>query len=294
MENDKILKDKIYAKGTEIAIISKSKAEDYISITDIAKYVNSESPADVVKNWMRNRSTIEFLGLWEEMNNSNFKLVEFDQFKINSGSNSFVLSPRKWINSTNAIGIVSKSGRYGGTFAHKDIAFEFASWVSPEFKLYIIKDYQRLKENENSKLSLEWNVNRILSKVNYKIHTDAIKENLISNELTPAQIGIKYASEADILNVALFGKTAKDWRTQNPSLKGNIRDYATIEQLIVLVNLENMNAHLIEESVNPHQRLIDLNKIARAQLKSLLDNKGVRDLENITLKQLIKDDNVDK
>ena len=294
MDKGEILKDKIYAKGTEIAVISKGKSEDYISITDIAKYVNSESPADVVKNWMRNRSTIEFLGLWEEMNNSNFKLVEFDQFKIKSGSNSFVLSPQKWINSTNAIGIVSKSGRYGGTFAHKDIAFEFASWVSPEFKLYIIKDYQRLKEDENSKLSLEWNVNRILSKINYKIHTDAIKENLISNELTPAQIGIKYASEADILNVALFGKTAKDWRTQNPSLKGNIRDYATIEQLIVLVNLENMNAHLIEESVNPQQRLIELNKIARAQLKSLLDSKGVRDLENITQKQLIKGDNVDK
>jgi len=199
---------------------------------------------------MRNRSTIEFLGLWEKLNNPIFKPIEFERFKNEAGANAFVLSPQRWIEATNAIGIISKSGRYGGTYAHKDIAFEFASWVSPEFKFYIIKNYQRLKEDENSKLSLEWNVNRILSKLNYKIHTDAIKANLISNELTPSQIGITYANEADTLNVALFGKTAKVWRDESTDLKGNIRDYATIKQLIVMVNLENMNANMIEKGVS--------------------------------------------
>ncbi|MGH4119345.1 KilA-N domain-containing protein [Clostridium sp.] len=215
-------------------MVSKGNEDDYISLTDIAKYKNIDSPADIVKNWLRNRSTIKFLGLWEQMNNPDFKLVEFDQFKNEAGANVFVLSPQKWISTTNAIGIISKSGRYGGTFAHKDIAFEFASWVSPEFKLYIIKDYQRLKGDENSRLSLEWNVNRLLSKLNYKMHTDAIKENLISNDLTNKAISITYANEADVLNMALFGKTAKEWRNENLDLKGNIRDFATIEQLIVL------------------------------------------------------------
>ena len=274
----------INANGTNIAIITKKNADDYISLTDIAKYKNSDSPADVIKNWIRSRSTIEFLGLWERMNNPDFKLVEFDQFKNEAGANAFVLSPQKWISSTNAIGIISKSGRYGGTYAYKDIAFEFASWVSPEFKLYIIKDYQRLKEDKNSKLSLEWNVNRVLSKLNYKIHTDAINEKLISNELTGKQIAITYATEADVLNMALFGKTAKEWRNENPDLKGNIRDYASIEQLIVMVNLENMNANFIEQGIEQKQRLLELNKIARVQLKSLLDNKSVKRLKDINKK----------
>ncbi len=250
-------------------------------MTDIAKYKNEDSPGDVVKNWLRNRNTIEFLGLWEQFNNLNFKLVEFDQFKNESGSNAFVLSPQKWIESTNALGITSKSGRYGGTYAHKDIAFEFASWISPEFKLYIIKDYQRLKENESSKLSLDWNLNRTLAKLNYKIHTDAIKENIVSNNLTSEQIGVTYANEADLLNVALFGKTAKQWRNENPESKGNIRDFATIEQLIVMVNLENMNAHMINQGIEQKQRLIELNKIARNQLNTLLNNKTVKSIGNI-------------
>ncbi|MBS4031620.1 MAG: KilA-N domain-containing protein [Clostridiales bacterium] len=284
MVKDKVLKAKIKAKGREIAIFSAGNDGDYISLTDIAKYKNPEFPADVVKYWLRSRSTIEFLGLWEQLNNQDFKLVEFDQFKNQAGTNTFVLSPQKWIISTSAIGLISKSGRYGGTYAHKDIAFEFASWVSPEFKLYIIKDYQRLKTDENSRLSLEWNINRVLAKLNYKIHTDAIKENLITNNLTEKQKRITYANEADVLNVALFGKTAKQWRDENPDYKGNVRDYATIEQLIVMVNLENMNAVFIDDGLPQHERLITLNKIARSQLKSLLDNKTIKKLEDIGTK----------
>ena len=244
-------KDKISAAGVEITVVSKGGKDDYISLTDIARKRNPEFPADVIKNWLRNRSTIEFLGLWERMNNPEFKLVEFDQFRIESGSNAFVLSPQKWISSTNAIGIQSKSGRYGGTFAHKDIAFEFASWISPEFKLYIIKDYQRLKEDENGKLSLDWNLRRTLAKTNYKIHTDAIKQHLIPQNVSQKQKGITYANEADVLNVALFGMTAKEWREQNPdkAKRGNIRDEATLEQLIILTNLESYNAELIKEGV---------------------------------------------
>ncbi len=281
MSDNKSFKAKINANGKEIAVLSTGNENDYISLTDIAKYKNPEFPADVVKNWLRSRSTIEFLGLWEQLNNPIFKLVEFDQFKNQAGSNAFVLSPQKWIAETDAVGLISKSGRYGGTYAHKDIAFEFASWVSPEFKLYIIKDYQRLKNDENSKLSLEWNVSRVLTKLNYKVHTDAIKENLISNALTAVQIGMTYASEADILNVALFGRTAKGWRDENPNLKGNIRDYATIEQLIVLVNLENMNAHLIKNEIKPKERLVELNKMARNQLAIMIDNKAVKKLDGI-------------
>ena len=281
MAKDKTLKATINANGTEIAVLSTGNDDDYICLTDIAKYKNPEFPADVVKNWLRTRSTIEFLGLWEQLNNQDFKLVEFDQFKNQSGANSFVLSPQKWITATNAIGITSKSGRYGGTYAHKDIAFEFASWISPEFKLYIIKDYQRLKTDENNRLSLEWNVNRVLAKLNYKIHTDAIKENLIANNLTQKQIGFTYANEADILNVALFGKFAKEWRDENPDLKGNIRDYASIEQLIVMVNLENINAHLIEQGMEQRKRLLELNKIARSQLQLLLKNSSVKKLESL-------------
>ena len=281
MSKTKNLKATIDVQGNAISIISNgTDSNDFISLTDIAKYKNNDSPADVIKNWMRSRSTIEFLGLWEKLYNSDFKLVEFDQFKNESGGNAFVLSPQKWIKTTDAVGIISKSGRYGGTFAHKDIAFEFASWVSSEFKLYIIKEYQRLKEDENSKLSLEWNINRTLSKINYKIHTDAIKENLIPLDLTKNRIGLTYASEADLLNVALFNMTAKEWRQLNPDKGGNIRDYATIEQLIVLINLESYNAQLITGKTDVDKRLIELNKMAQVQMKSLIDNSSVKKLSN--------------
>lgn len=270
----------IHANGVEISVITTVGSEDdYISLTDIARHRNPEFPADVVKNWMRMRSTIEFLGLWEELNNPDFKLVDFDQFKAESGSNAFVLSPQKWIKSTNSIGIVSKSGRYGGgTFAHKDIAFEFASWLSPEFKLYIIKDYQRLKEDEGHRLALDWNVKRILVSANYKIHTDAIKENLIPPELSKQQQGYVYADEADLLNVVLFGKTAKQWRTENQGIKGNIRDYATIEQLLVLTNLENLNAYLVNQGIPQPERMKKLRATVVYQLKTLSESKGAREL----------------
>ena len=240
------MKATINANGTEIEVISKNNKDDYISLTDIAKYKNRDDAFIVINNWMRLRDTIEFLGLWESFSNPDFKPIEFDRFRQESGYNAFTLSPQKWIKATNAIGITSKSGRYGGTFAHKDIAFEFASWISAEFKLYIIKDYQRLKADENSRASLEWNVNRVISKINYKIHnTDAIKEKLIPRIVSSKQQSFTYATEADLLNVALFGKTAVAWRKQNPDAKGNMRDEATIQQLIVLSNLESMNAHLL-------------------------------------------------
>lgn len=282
---NKEFKDKINADGAEITVISNGDEDDFISLTDIAKKRNPEFPADVIKNWLRNRSTVEFLGLWERMNNPDFKLVEFDQFRIEAGSNAFVLSPQKWISSTNAIGIRSKSGRYGGTFAHKDIAFEFASWISPEFKLYIIKDYQRLKEDENSRLSLDWNLRRTLSKTNYKIHTDAIKAHLIPEDLSKKAQGFTYANEADLLNVALFGITAKEWREQHPnaSKKENIRDSASIEQLIVLTNLESYNAELIKDGLSPQDRLIRLNEAAITQLKSLIDNPTIKKLDDTKL-----------
>ena len=272
---------KINANGYEISVIAYENQNDYISITDIAKQKNADAPADIIKNWLRSRSTIEYLGLWEQLNNPNFKLVEFDQFKNESGSNSFVLSPKKWIESTNAIGIVSKPGRYGGTYGHKDIAFEFASWISPEFKLYIIKDYQRLREEEYYRLSTEWNLRRELSKTNYRIHTDSIKENLINNELTKLQISRTYADEADLLNVALFGCTAKEWRESHPNKEGNIRDYASIEELIVLTNLESSNAQFISDNIPQADRLKKLNEMARFQLNSLLNNS--------TLKNKLKD-----
>jgi len=277
------MKTKINAKGTEITVISKGNDNDYISLTDIAKYKNQNDAFIVINNWMRLRSTIEFLGLWEQLSNQNFKPIEFERFKYEAGSNAFTLSPQKWISTTtNAIGIISKSGRYGGTYAHKDIAFEFASWISPEFKLYIIKDYQRLKTDENSRLSLEWNVSRVISKINYKIHTDAIKENLIPAEISPKQQSITYATEADILNVALFGKTAKEWQTDNPSMKGNIRDHATIHQLIVLANMESMNAELIKQGIEQNKRLTILNKMAIEQMKSILENNTVKQITGTT------------
>ena len=277
----KDVKSTINANGVEIRVASSNEAY-YISLTDIAKKRNPEFPADVVKNQLRSRSTIEFLGLWEKIYNPDFKLVEFDQFKNAAGENSFVLTPQKWISTTNAIGITSKSGRYGGTYAHSDIAFEFASWISPEFKLYIIKDYQRIKADESHAKSLDWNIKREITKSNYRIHTDAIKENLIPN-LTPQQIACKYASEADLINVALFGQTAKQWRNQHSESKGNIRDEATIEQLIVLANLESLNAEYIREGISPAERLSKLNKIAIYQLNSLWNNslKSIEKLKSL-------------
>jgi len=278
MSEQKKLKVTINANGNEISVVSSGDENDFISITDIAKY-KSEDPTATIQNWMRNKDTIEFLGLWESMFNSNFKPIEFEGFKIQSGANAFTMSPKKWISSTNAIGIVSKSGRYGGTYAHKDIAFEFASWISAEFKLYIIKDYQRLKDDENSKLSLPWNINRVISKINYRIHTDAIKENLIPQIVTKMQQGITYAIEADILNVAMFGITAKEWRVTNRDEKGNIRDCASLQQLIVLSNLESMNAELIKRGLPQSERLIQLNKMAIEQLSVIMNSTSMKKLE---------------
>jgi hypothetical protein len=228
---------------------------------------------------MRNRSTIEFIGLWEQFNNPDFNSIEFDGIKNMSGSNSFSLTPKRWIESTNAIGIVSKTGRYGGTFAQKDIAFEFATWLSAEFKFYLIKEFQRLKEDESDRLKLGWNLQRALAKINYHIHTDAIKENLIPARLTKKQISYVYANEADLLNVALFGCTALEWRTANPEKEGNIRDYASLEQLVVLSNMESINALLIKQGLTQKDRLLQLNTIAIDQMKSLVNNKQLKKLE---------------
>ena len=282
MANKKV-ESVIHADGVDIAVVTTvGSEEDYISLTDIAKHRNPDFPADVVKNWLRLRSTIEFLGLWEQLNNPQFNMVDFDQFKNDAGSNAFVMSPQKWIKSTNAIGLISKSGRYGGgTYAHKDIAFEFASWLSPEFKLYIIKDYQRLKEDEGHRLALDWNVKRILAKANYRIHTDAIKMNLIPPELPRVQQGYVYADEADVLNVALFGKTAKQWKRENPGVKGNMRDFASIEQLLVLANLENINALLIEQEVPQQKRLEKLHATALYQIETITDSKSARVLNTM-------------
>lgn len=270
--------NQIIVKGITVKTL-KLGAEDFISLTDIARNKNFEEPKDVVKNWMRSRATIEFIGLWEQLNNPDFKGVEFDSFLFAAGSNSFTLSPSKWIEATNAKGIISKQGNNGGTFAHKDIAFEFASWVGPEFKLYLIKEFQRLKEDENNRLKLDWNLQRTLSKVNYHIHTDAIKENLIPKELSKSQVSHVYANEADMLNVALFGKTAKQWRDENQTAKGNIRDEATIEQLVVLSNMESINAVLIGKELSQSERLIELNKMAITQMKSLLNSNAVKKLK---------------
>ena len=267
----------INVQGLAVSIISQAQ-DDYISITDIARYRDAERSDYILQNWLRNRSTIEFIGLWEQLRNPGFNSIEFDGIKNMAGSNSFSLTPKRWIETTNAIGIVSKTGRYGGTFAHKDIAFEFASWISAEFKMYLIVEFQRLKEDENQRMSLAWNLNRTLAKINYRIHTDAIKENIIPPNITKEQEQHIYANEADILNVAMFGKTALQWRKENPKKEGNIRDYSSIEQLLVLANMESMNAEFIRMNLPQSERLKKLNTIAITQLKSLTANPNIKKL----------------
>jgi hypothetical protein len=257
--------DKINVNNNEIGYY-KNDEKDYISLTDMARQKDGRKEI-IIQNWLRNRMTIEFLGLWEKINNPNFKDIEFDVFRGQAGLNSFILTPSKWIESTNAIGIVSKSGRYGGTYAHKDIAFEFASWLSPEFKLYLIKEFDRLKTEEQKQLG--WDIKRNLAKVNYRIHTDAISKNLIPEKLNKYQTSVIYASEADVLNMALFGMTAKAWRDKNPDKDGNIRDYAGINELVCLANLENTNSIYINEGMTQKERLIKLNEIAISQMKIL-------------------------
>jgi len=270
--------EKINVQGTEVVLLSHQK-EDYVSLTDMARFKNPEATGLVISHWLSTRYTVEFMGLWEKVNNPNFNVTEFSNIKNESGANGFVLSSKQWIEKTNAIGIISKTGRYGGgTFAHKDIAFEFASWLSPEFKFYLIKEFQRLKEEENERLSLEWNLQRTLAKINYRIHTDAIQEEIIPKVITKEQTNFVYASEADLLNVALFGKTASDWRKENPELKGNIRDYATLSQLVVLSNLESINALLIRQGLSQAQRLLQLNSTAIIQMESLARNSVIKAL----------------
>ncbi len=271
-------KKKIIVKDTEIVILSEKSKDDYISLTGIARYRDAERSDYILQNWLRNRSTIEFIGLWEQFNNPGFNSIEFDGIKNMAGSNSFSLTPKRWIEATNAIGIISRTGKYGGTFAHRDIAFEFASWISSEFKFFLIKEFQRLKEEESDRLKLDWDLQRTLAKVNYHIHTDAIKENLIPTVLTKIQASFVYASEADLLNVALFGKTAAEWRTENPDAEGNIRDQAALEQLVVLSNLESINAVLIHQGITQTERLQQLNKIAISQMKTLINNTTLNKL----------------
>jgi hypothetical protein len=272
MKNSKIL-----VQNTEVSIKQHEKV-DFISLTDIARAKNPNEPKDVVKNWLRSKTTIEFLGLWEHINNPFFKGVEFDSFKNEAGSNSFTMSPTKWIEKTSATGIISKAGRYGGTYAHRDIAFEFASWISAEFKLFLIKEFQRLKEDEIQNKSLEWDLSRSLSKINYKIHTDAIKEHLVPRTINKPKESFIYANEADLLNVALFGMTAKEWRDVNEDKDGNVRDYASVEQLIVLSNLESINAELIKQNLPQNERLVRLNQTAISQIKSLINNSTLKKL----------------
>ena len=271
-------------KSKKIEVLSRSvtiyqhREEDFISLTDIARHRDEKRSDYIIQNWMRNRNTIEFLGIWEQLNNPAFNSIEFDGIRNQAGLNSFSLTPKRWISATAAIGLLAKTGRYGGTYAHKDIAFEFASWISVEFKLYLIKEFQRLKEEEFKQLG--WDIKRNLAKINYRIHTDAIKQNLIPRQLTKAQINHIYASEADVLNVALFGQTAKEWRENNRGNKGNIRDYANVSQLVCLSNLENLNALFINESLAQKDRLIKLNVIAIQQMKLLTDDHGIRKLED--------------
>ncbi len=270
-------KDVINANGREITVLSSGTDNDYLSLTDIAKYKSSE-PNDVIKNWLRNRDTIEFLGLWELLNNPSFRKDAYNSFKSEAGKNAFTLSPKKWVTETGATGLRVKAGIGGGTYAHKDIAFEFASWVSAEFKLYIIKDYQRLKTDENSHISLDWNITRTLTKLNYKIQTDAIKETLIPTIVSKQQQSKTYADEADVLNIALFGETAKEWHEKNPNAQGNIRDNASLVELIVIANLQALNAELISRQISQNERLLQLNDSAIRQIRSLSENTSLKHL----------------
>ncbi len=272
------MKPELIIKDTKVSFFSRED-DDFISLTDIARYKNPDEPKDIVKNWMRSKTTIEFLGLWEKINNIKFKGVEFDSLRNEAGSNAFVLSPSKWIEKTNAIGIISKTGKGGGTYAHKDIAFEFASWVSAEFKLYLIKEFQRLKEEESERKNLGWDVKRILVKVNYRVHTDAVKNNLIPVRIPKKQEGFIYADEADVLNVALYGITAKQWREQNPNVKGNIRDHSNVTQLVCLAGLESINAEFIRQGLSQNERLRRLNEIAIIQMKSLTANPSLKKID---------------
>ncbi len=264
-------------RGTAVSILT-SKDGDFISLTDIARYKDTERTDYLISNWLRNRETVEFLGIWEQLHNSGFNPIEFDGIKKQAGLNSFILTAKRWIESTGAIGLISKPGRYGGTYAHKDIAFEFASWVSVEFKLYLIKEFQRLKDEENDRLKLGWNLQRTLAKINYRIHTDAIKETLLPPTITKAQASLVYANEADLLNVALFGQTAKEWRDAHPDAEGNIRDHAPLEQLVVLTNLESINSVLIRQDLPAPERLLKLNEIAITQMRTLLSSDNVKRL----------------
>ena len=278
--NQNIIKSEINVNGNKVEIM-RINGTDYISLTDLARYADNEEPRLPIRDWMRNKEVISYLGLWESINNKNFKGGEFDSFKNEAGSNKFKMSPQKWIKETNSIGIISKSGRYnGGTFAHPDIAFEFASWLSPEFKLYVIQEFQRLKRNETYQEKIEWHANRLLSKLNYVVHTDAIKKYIVPT-LTEQQIKFVYANEADVLNVALFGMTAKEWRNNNQELSknGNMRDYTDLLHLIILNNLENINAELIRMNIKQSDRLIKLNESARNQMEALKNNKKVKELE---------------
>lgn len=279
--NKDIIKTEIYVKDNKINVIRINNIE-YISLTDLARYANPEEPKIPIQTWMRNKDIISYLGLWEKFNNENFKGIEFTTFESEAGKHSFYMSPQKWIKETNAIGIISKSGNKGGTFAHSDIAFEFASWLSPEFKLYLIQEFERLKKKEAYQYKIEWRANRVLSKVNYLIHTNAVKTNIITI-LTDEQKRYIYAEEADVLNVALFGMTAKQWRIQNPKLaeNGNIRDHTDLLHLIILSNLENINAELINLGVSQNKRLIKLNEVARRQVKILESNKAIKELKNL-------------
>ena len=265
---------KIEVQGSEITILI-GKERDYISLTDMVR--NMENGSALIEKWLRNKNTIEFLGIWEEIYNPIFNSPEFEGIKNQAGLNRFVLSVKQWVTKTKSIGIIAKAGRYGGTYAHKDIAFEFASWISPQFKIYLIKEFQRLKEEEFKQLG--WDIKRNLAKINYRIHTDAIKENLVPPELTSRQINLVYASEADILNMALFGMTAGQWRDANPDNKGNIRDYANTSQLVCLSNLENLNALFINDGISQSKRLAKLNQVAIQQMRLLTDDSGVRKLE---------------
>ena len=279
----------LIVKETKVGVIRVGNV-NYISLTDLARYQNSNDPSFTVKNWLRRITTIDYIGLWEKIHNDNFNLVEFDQIKTEYGRNSFAMSPTQWIKRTNAIGIISKGGRYSiGTYAHPDIAFEFASWLSPEFKLYLITEFERLKTNEAYQQKIDWQANRLLSKLNYIVHTDAIKNNIVP-ELTEKQKKFVYAEEADVLNVALFGMTAKEWRNKNPKLakNGNIRDYTDLLHLVILNNLQNTNSQLIEDNISQRERLIKLNNIAKRQMEILKENINIKELE-ILQKQANKD-----